>query len=269
VADASVKSAERAMTVLEVLAGSVRPLPTMIIASRCEIPKTSAYRLLNAMRERGFVTYYDAEHAWGLGSTAFEIGSSYLRQGALQRLGRPVLAALAQDTDAVAHLAILHGTEVLYVDGQGPPRGDPAATSTKLGARLQAHLTAAGRAILAQFAEHQLRALYGDRPLAQRSGTGTATVDELARELRSHSETGVAFAGALAGINTREVAAAVFSREGSAVAALEVTFPLGEGDDCVRTQSIVRAAARFSATLGASTPSDIGGGGTSSPNRRG
>ena len=111
-----VKSAERVLEVLTLLAQHTRPVPTMTIARECGIPKSSAHQLLNVMRARHFVIYYDAEHAWGLGVASFEIGSAYLRSEPLQRLGRPVLVALTERTGDTSHLAILHGTEVLYLD---------------------------------------------------------------------------------------------------------------------------------------------------------
>lgn len=92
-AASSVKSAERLLDVLELLARHTRPVPTMTIARECAIPKSSAHHLLNVMRARNFVTYYEAERAWGLGISVFEIGSAYLRTEPLQRLGRPVLSS--------------------------------------------------------------------------------------------------------------------------------------------------------------------------------
>src|SRR5581483_6022566 len=112
----TVKSAERLLDVLELLARHTRPVPTMTIARECSIPKSSAHQLLNVMRARHFVTYYETERAWGLGVAAFEIGSAYLRSEPLQRLGRPILAELTQRAGETSHLAILHGTEVLYID---------------------------------------------------------------------------------------------------------------------------------------------------------
>lgn len=65
-----VKSAERALDVLELLAGALRPLPSMVVARRCGMPKSSTHHLLNVLRDRGWATY-DAEHrGWLLGPAA-------------------------------------------------------------------------------------------------------------------------------------------------------------------------------------------------------
>jgi DNA-binding IclR family transcriptional regulator len=112
----SVKSAERLLDVLDLLARHTRPVPTATIVRECGIPKSSAHHLLNVMRARNFVIYYETERAWGLGVSVFEIGSAYLRSGPLQRMGRHLLVELATRTGETSHLAMLHGTEVLYID---------------------------------------------------------------------------------------------------------------------------------------------------------
>lgn len=65
-----VKSAERTLDVLEVLAGARRPVPSMAIARRCRMPKSSTHRLLNVLRERGWATYDLEERGWLLGPSA-------------------------------------------------------------------------------------------------------------------------------------------------------------------------------------------------------
>src|SRR5436305_9067674 len=178
----SVKSAARLLDVLELLATHTRPVPTMTIARECSIPKSSAHHLLNVMRARNFVTYYEAERAWGLGVSVFEIGSAYLRSEPLQRLGRHILEELTQRTGETSHLAMLHGTEVLYIDKEQPSGFAPKLV-TEIGVRLPAHLTAVGRAILAELAEPQVRALYAQQPLVQRTGQGPTSIAALLRDL--------------------------------------------------------------------------------------
>src|SRR5919206_5025319 len=150
----------------------------MTIARECNIPKSSAHHLLNVMRARNFVTYYESERAWGLGVAVFEIGSAYLRSGPLQRLGRHLLAELTARIGDTSHLAMLHGTEVFYIDKE-QPAGSVAKLVTEIGVRLPAHLTAVGRAILAALPAAQIRALYANQPLVLRTGHGPTSIDAL------------------------------------------------------------------------------------------
>lgn len=69
----SVKSADRVLTIIEFLAKRRNPTPTMIVSYECNIPKSSAYSLLNLMCARRFVTYHKNERAWTLGARVFEL----------------------------------------------------------------------------------------------------------------------------------------------------------------------------------------------------
>jgi DNA-binding IclR family transcriptional regulator len=220
----SVKSAERVLAVLELLARYARPVPTMAIARECGIPKSSAHHLLNVMRAKHFVTYYEDHRAWGLGVTVFEIGSAYLRSEPLQRLGRPLLAELTASLGETAHLAVLHGTDVLYVDKEQPSGGAATKLVTEVGVRLPAHLTAVGRAILAELTEPQVRALYADGPLVQRTGSGPSQLAELLDQLAGVRAAGHALEDGLTTPGISCLAAAVRSHEDRPVASIGVTY---------------------------------------------
>jgi len=110
------------------------------------------------MNERGFVTHYPEDKSYGLGIAAFELSSAYTRQEPLARLGAPLIAQLVDKVGESAHLAILHGSDVLYIVEERA-KGRPSLV-TDVGVRLPSHLTASGRAILAALPKSQVRALY-------------------------------------------------------------------------------------------------------------
>ena len=67
--------AARVLDVLEFLGRRNSPAPASIIASSCNIPRSSTYGLLNLLKSRHFVAYRPAERAWSLGSAAFELSA--------------------------------------------------------------------------------------------------------------------------------------------------------------------------------------------------
>ncbi len=250
-ASSSVRSAERLLDVLELLARSARPVPTMTIARECGIPKSSTHHLLNVMRDRNFVTYYEAERAWGLGVAVFETGSAYLRSGPLQRLGRHLLAELTERTGATSHLAILHGTEVLYIDKEQP--SGTVALVTEIGVRLPAHLTAVGMAILAELPEAQVRALYAHQPLVRRTGRGPSSVEELLESLDAVHRAGHALDDQMVTPGIACLAAPVFGHDGLPVAAMGVTYIAAQrslGDLDSAAAAVGQLSVRLSANLG-------------------
>src|SRR4051794_16511028 len=105
-------AALRALRILRYLARQVDPVPIDAIMRACNLPRSSAYHLVNVMIDEGFVTYLADERRYGLGVAAFEVGSGYARQEPLQRVARRPIARLVDETSHSAHLAVLHGRDV-------------------------------------------------------------------------------------------------------------------------------------------------------------
>ncbi len=248
----TVKSAERTLDVLSLLAAHLRPVPTMTIARVCEIPKSSAHHLLNVMKDRGWVIYYEADHAWGLGSAAFEAGSAYLRSAPLQRLGRPLLEQLSAATEMTSHLAVLHGQDVMYLEKEESPTGHVRLVSD-VGVRLPAHLTAVGRSMLAHLSSPQLRAVYAKPPLVRRTTRGPVTVGTLVRELAAVRTRGYAYEVGLTTSGIACLAAAARTADGYPLAGVGVTFVAGQHTDAqieMVAGHVCEAAGRLTELLG-------------------
>jgi len=113
-----------------------------------------------------------------VGVAAWEVGQGFTRQEPLTRLARVPIARLVDAIGVSAHLAVLHGADVVYLIEERA--AGQARLVTDVGVRMPAHLTATGRAILAALPPAQVRALYPDRAsLVQRTGLGPGSLTEL------------------------------------------------------------------------------------------
>ncbi|MGI5203516.1 IclR family transcriptional regulator [Spirillospora sp. CA-108201] len=216
-----VPAARRALAVLRLLAGAPGPLPASAIARSLGLPRSSAYHLLTAMTEDGFVAYLPEERRWGLGVAAFEIGSAYLRHEPLERLARPLLRRLVDRVGEIAQLGVLHGAETLYLLKEQPPRH--ATLVTDVGVRMPAQLTASGRSILAHLPPAQVRALFPGR-FVDRTGRGPATLRDLRRTLAEDARRGWAAEDGHITEGFASIAACAFDHTGRPTAAITVTF---------------------------------------------
>jgi DNA-binding IclR family transcriptional regulator len=234
-----VPAATRALRVLRFLAGQPTPVPLERISHAVGIPRSSAYHLLAAMAEEGFVVHLAEERRYGLGVAAFEVATGYARQEPLARLARRPLAALVDRTGESAHLAVMHGRDVLYVLEERAPGRPPLVTD--VGVRLPAHLTASGRAMLAALPAAQVRALYPDRTaFVQRHGNGPASPSALRAVLTETRQRGWAVEDGEVTHGLASVAAAVLDHNGHPVAGVALTFAAGGTTDLAPR---VRAAA--------------------------
>jgi DNA-binding IclR family transcriptional regulator len=248
---AQVPSATRALRVLRYLAAQPDPVTLDRLAEVVGLPRSSAYHLLNAMIEEGFVVHLAEEHRYGLGVAAFEVGTGYARQEPLQRITRRHLASLVDAVGESAHLAVLHGRDVLYVLEDRAPGRPPLVTD--VGVRLPAHLTASGRAILAALPPAQVLALYPDRSaFVDRHGKGSASLSALRTLLAETRQRGYAVEDGEVTPGFASVAAPVLDPNGHPVAGLAVTFPT-PSDEEPPTMVVRRASEALTARLGGRT----------------
>jgi DNA-binding IclR family transcriptional regulator len=222
-----VPAAQQALAVLRHLARQAGPVPAAAVARDVGLPRSTTYHLLAVLAQEGFVVHLPEERRYGLGIAAFELGSAYSRQAPLARLARPLLARLVDTVGQSAHLAVLHGREVLYVVEDRASGRPPLVTD--VGVRLPAHLTASGRAVLADLPAAQVRALFPDRTaFADRTGTGPTRLSELRAVLTQVRRQGVATEDGDVTAGLASVAAAVHDHSGHPVAGVAVTFAAGD-----------------------------------------
>jgi DNA-binding IclR family transcriptional regulator len=237
-----VPAATKAMRVLKFLASQPDPVPLDRIMRACGLPRSTAYHLMSAMAEEGFVTHLAEDRRYGLGVVAFEVGSGYSRQAPLQRLARRPLAALVDHVGESAHLAVPHGRDVLYVIEERAPGRPPLVT--EVGVRLPAHLTASGRAILAALPTAQVRALYPDREsFVQRHGVGPSSLSALRTVLAETRQRGLATEDGEITPGFASVAACVLDHNDLPLAGVAVTYPTDSDVDTTLVAEAVRSTA--------------------------
>lgn len=248
----------RALDILLYLAGRPGPVSGAAIMRDLGIPRSSGYHLLEVLTERGFVVHVRDRRTYGLGVSAFEVGSAYLRHGPLEMRARPVLKHLVAQVHETCHLGILHGAETLYLLREHPTAADMAVTLTGIGVRMPAHLTASGRAILAHLPAAQVRGLFpSTRAFVNRTGEGPTSLPELRRVLQAERSQGWAEEVGLITPGLQSVAACAFDHTGHPCAAFSVTRR-AEGSRTPATDLVraVRSAAQQLTTALSGRPPD-------------
>jgi DNA-binding IclR family transcriptional regulator len=217
-------AATHALKVLRLLARHAQPIPASTIARQLDLPRSSTYHLLKVLADEGFVVHLPEERRYGLGVAAYEIGSAYVRQEPLRWIAQTVLTRLVSATTHNAHLAVLHGRDVLYViEERAPNRPDLV---TDVGVRLPAHLTASGLAMLAALPQPQIDALFPSRRvLTRRHEAGPASLKQLRATLDATREQGYAEEDGYVTPGLASVATAVLDHAQHPIAAVALTFP--------------------------------------------
>lgn len=194
------------------------------IARRTGLAKATASRLVTELVEHGFLERSGQNVRLGL--RFFELGERAARPRELRQLALANMADLRNATRQTVHLAVLDGTEVVYVaklrSRAAPPMG------SRVGGRLPAHATGVGKALLAWAEPTVVDAVVaGGLPAL---GPTTITDESALRaELAAIRERGVAYECEESGPGVL-CAAAPITPQGTVIAALSVTAHVGDVD---------------------------------------
>ncbi|HET9079820.1 MAG TPA: IclR family transcriptional regulator [Trebonia sp.] len=247
-----VPAADQALAVLRYLGTQAQPAAAAAISRDLGLPRSTTYHLLDTLVRAGFVVHLAEDRRYALGVAVYELATGYGRQTSLQRLARTPLAVLVDSVGQNAHLAIMHGRDVIYVIEERATGRPPLITD--VGVRLPAHLTASGRALLAKMPGAQVRALYAEPgSFVLRDDRGPRSLSALRPLLTEARRRGYACEEGEVTPGFASVAAAASDRTGYPVAAVAVTFPSAEADQGERERLAARAgrtAAEISRRLG-------------------
>lgn len=216
-------AAAHTLEVLGVLASASEPQAAATVARQLDLPRSTTYRLLATLERYGYVVHVAEDNRYALGSAAYELAWGYQRQAPLQRVARPLITRLAQQTGEAIHFSTLIGKDVLYVIEERGRDGRSLVTDT--GVRLPAEVTASGRAMLARLTSAQISALYpATSALADRNGTGPRTITALRRLLAQVRATGYAQEDQEVSPGLASIAFAVVDKTGYPVGAVALTY---------------------------------------------
>ena len=153
-APAAVKSADRTVELLELLARTGEPMTLSEIHRELSYPKSSLFVLLRTLVARGWVETDRRGTGYSIGVRALLVGTAYLDRDPVVRAAARVLEQLRGEVDETVHLARLDGPDVVYLASRESTHH--LRLTSRVGRRLPAHATALGKALLAQRGDREV-----------------------------------------------------------------------------------------------------------------
>lgn len=213
----------KGLSVLEWLARQQRDCRVTDVAQAFGLARSNAHRTLQTLLACGWVAQDPDSSAYRASLKLFELGALVEASADLKSLLHPRLATLARATGETIHLAVLDGTEIVYLDKFDSPL--PVAAYSRIGGRAPAHCVASGKALLAA-AGHDvaaLRALLG--PLRAHTPHTLVDIDALHAELQRTRARGWAENREEWRLGVCGLGAPVFDASGQPVAAVGMSVP--------------------------------------------
>jgi DNA-binding IclR family transcriptional regulator len=217
------QSLDRAVSVLELLGISDRPLSLAEICQSMDLHKSTAHRSLMVL-ERNALIERTRENRFHLGMKLHELGNRAIAQMDLRTRINPYLQRLSSDLGATVHLGVLRKTSVIYLDKL--ERSRTICLCSRAGNSNPVYCTSMGKALLAfqplDAAERIIERIryvrYTEKTICSR--------EELLKALVRVYQVGYAIDNEEIEMGVRCVGVPIFSEDHKAMAAVSVSGPI-------------------------------------------
>lgn len=220
--DGGVRAVTRALDLLIELGAWDRPATLTELARRVDLHPTTALRLLDSLRARGFV-HQTSNRAYVLGAQNFELGSAYLRNVSVWSQANQLADQLATATRETASVGVLDAGQILYI---AIARGQQdMGIASAPGTRHPAYCTSLGKAILADLPGEQVLEILRKDPPVRLTPSTLTNIAALQRDLAQTRRRGFSVDNEERTPGVVCIGAAVRDHKGDPVGALSISGP--------------------------------------------
>ena len=220
---ATIQSLDRGLKLLEAIGRSGTPVALNDLRSALDIDRSSIFRLLLTLENRGFLERDDATRKYRLGGKILELSGKLYEGLKITDIARPFLEELTRKTKESSHIAIYSNRRSLLIDKEDS--SEVIFVNMDVGRSEPLHCTALGKALLLQFPEKKIRAvLKGDRE--RYTGNTITDAGKFITELEKVKKKGYAVDNEEYRPGVRCLAAPVYDNKGKIVAAIGISGPV-------------------------------------------
>ncbi len=216
-------SLDKALDVLDAVGTAPAGLSQAALAAQLQLPRTTLYRLLGTLVQRGLLRRDPLRRVYGLGMRCFEYARAAYAMPDLVAAAGMELRALRDMTGETVYLAARDGLDVVALerwDGAHSQRSRSAP-----GQRKPLHSTSQGKAMLAALPVEQREALVKELPMTAVTPRSITDRRRLLAELRITAARGWSVDDEEMVMGTRCCGAAIVDGTGAVRGAISVAGP--------------------------------------------
>jgi IclR family pca regulon transcriptional regulator len=218
------QSLERGLAILSAF-DSDRPLIGVSELSReLELSRSTAHRYISTLARLGYLQQDPDSKRYRLGPRVLDLGFSAINSMDVREISAPHLRRLSDETGHTVNLAILDGTDVVYIERcrTAQPGQREIDLNLHVGARLPAYCTAMGKAILAFVPEERREEIIARVDFVSRGPNTITDPEEFRTELERIRLSGIAVNDEELAYGLRSIAAPIHAHSGEVMAALNL-----------------------------------------------
>jgi DNA-binding IclR family transcriptional regulator len=218
-----IQAVSHALDLLEQFQGDVDELGVTELSKRLKLHKNNVFRLLATLESRGYIEQNRATENYRLGLKSLELGQTFIKQMGLLRQAKPILEKMVGQCNETSYVAIFKEGYIVYLDVIETDL--TVRVVSRVGSRLPAYCTAAGKIHLAFMSDEEIDAALPARELKGFTPETITDREKLRKELRDIADKGFAIDNEELDLGVRCVAAPIRDYTRRIVGAVSISGP--------------------------------------------
>lgn len=247
-----IQSVAHAFDILEQFRDKEEELGVTELSKRLRLTKNSIFRLLATLESRSFIEQNSDTGNYRLGPKNLQLAQTVVKQLKLHNHSMPVLKSLTGGCNETCYVAVLKGSDVVYLDTVESTL--PVRIVPKTGLMLPVHCTAAGKVLLAGAIDKQKQMYPPAMEFKQYTPNTITNRNEFDNQLETIARQGYALEDEELDLGVRGVAAPIRDYTKCVVGAITVSGPAMRFSEARMLNELVpmvqRAAAEISLRIG-------------------
>src|SRR2546422_817423 len=203
------RSLERGLAILSAFKAGRPELGISELARELGLTRSTSHRYVATLARLGYLQQNPQSRKYRLGPRVLDLGFSAINSMELRQISAPHLQQLSDETGHTVNMAILDGTDIVYIERcrssqQGQREID---LNLHVGSRLPAYCTSMGKVLLAFLPDGERDTLLDGIRLTQRGPNTLTARRALVAELKRVRETGFALNNEELAYGLRSIAA--------------------------------------------------------------
>lgn len=149
---------ERGLQLLLAFGEQHRDLTFAELHRLVDMPKATAYRVVQTLEYMGFLERNTRTNTFSLGMNVLRLGFEYIASLDVAQVGQPVIEQLRDVSQCSSHLAIRDGRDIIYIARVSA--AGSRINQVSIGTRLPVHCTSLGRMLLTDISRADFEQLF-------------------------------------------------------------------------------------------------------------
>lgn len=218
-----IQSLDRGLQLVELISQSSDPMSLTKLAELLNVDRSSAYRLLSTLENRGYVIQDPETKRYRLGMEVIVLSRHAIDGLNLHAVAKPFLKQLVRESQESANLAVFAGGQAVCIDYE--PTLTPLAVTNEIGVTFALHASAIGKMLLSSLDQGLWMELLEKYPPVGYTPRTITDIESFKRHLELISTRGYAVDDEERYLGVRCVAVLIYGHTKKPIGAISIAGP--------------------------------------------